>query len=81
MQDRQINRNKTRAILKHLQDGRPITNAIAARLFDCYRLGDVIYRLRKEGHEIDMVEAPNADGSGNYGIYRLMQEAVEVPAL
>lgn len=39
-------------ILKHLESGKTITPLEALNLFDCFRLSDVIFKLRKEGYDI-----------------------------
>ncbi len=64
---------KTDRILDYMRY-RPITNAIAADKFDEYRLSDVILRLRKAGHIIDCEMVQKKDGTGKYGVYRLIKE-------
>lgn len=64
---------KTKRILEYMRY-RPITNAIAVEKFDEYRLSDVILRLRKAGHIIVCEMVDKKDGSGKYGVYRLVKE-------
>ena len=61
------NSQKTR-ILKHLEDGRSITPIDALNLFGCFRLSDVIFKLKQEGHDIqtDMVENQNGKKFASY---------------
>lgn len=65
--------NKTKRILEYLQTGRSITNMAAMQLYGETRLGDVIYRLRKQGYQIDttMVEREDEEGKTVYGVYTL----------
>ena len=64
---------KTQRILEYMRY-RPITNAIAAKEFNEYRLSDVIMRLRRCGHIIDCTMVDKQDGSGKYGVYTLIKE-------
>ena len=68
---------KTGEILKFMQVGNTITNAVAVERFAEYRLSDVIYRLRKQGFEISTVEVEKTDKYGNksrYAEYRLLKD-------
>lgn len=56
-------------ILKHLQKGRKITQLQALIKFDCLRLSDRIFRLRKKGFNI---ETKMIEGNGKrYGEYSM----------
>lgn len=69
----QLKMTKTDRILEWMRY-RPITNAIAVEKFNEYRLSDVILRLRKAGHIIDCEMVKKKDGTGKYGVYRLIKE-------
>lgn len=62
--------NKTQAILKYLQEGNTITNLQAYAIFKETRLGDVIFRLRRMGHNIETTIVKTEEGD-RYGIYSL----------
>lgn len=56
-------------ILKHLQKGKKITQLQALIKFDCLRLSDRIFRLRKKGYHI---ETEMIEGNGKrYGEYSM----------
>jgi hypothetical protein len=59
-------------VLNHLKQGKPITNRDAVLSFNCYRLGDVIHRLRKKGHNIITELVPNQNNHQNHGKYTLI---------
>jgi hypothetical protein len=63
-------------ILKHLQDyPKGITQAEAARLYNCWRLADVVFRLKREdGYSILTIDEPNKSGHGTHARYVLMSE-------
>lgn len=67
------NGTKTDRILEYMRY-KPITNAVAAKMFDEYRLSDVILRLRKRGHIISCEMVDKQSGDGKYGVYRLIKE-------
>ena len=48
-------------ILQHLKEGNSITGLEALNLFDCFRLADVIFKLKADGHEFK-TETVNEDG-------------------
>jgi Helix-turn-helix domain len=50
--------NAQKEIEKHLLAGNSITPLEALQMFGCFRLGAVIYRLRKK-YDIDTEEVPN----------------------
>ena len=54
--------NKTGMILEHLQQGKPITPLEALEKFRSFRLGSIIYNLRKCGYNIktDIVDHGDA---------------------
>ncbi len=62
-----------KAILEHLKKGRSITPLDALREFNCLRLSDRIFRLRRKGYPIatNMVE----NGKKRYASYKLEQES------
>lgn len=72
MQDNHSNVVLQQAVLAHLKQGNTITNKDAVVRFDCYRLSDVIHRLRKKGHEIDTELVPNQRNHQKHAVYRLM---------
>jgi hypothetical protein len=63
-------------ILKHLQDyPKGITQAEAARLYNCWRLAGVIHRLnRNDGYQIDKRDEPNEQRTGTHARYVLISE-------
>jgi len=66
--------NKTKEVLKHLQTYGCITSMEAIDNYKATRLGDIIYRLRKKGFNIDTIEIPFVDAYGtksSYGKYVL----------
>ena len=69
-------RGQTKAIKEHLESGKTLTNADAARLFGCYRLSGRIKELRNAGMNIQtiMVDGKTRyDTSSRYGIYKLVK--------
>lgn len=44
------------AVLTHLQEIGAITPLQALHAYGCFRLADVIYKLRKKGHSIETKE-------------------------
>lgn len=59
----------TDAILWHLKNKGPLTQATAAKLFGCWRLGARVYDLRRKGENIICENVPNASGRGTHGQY------------
>lgn len=53
-------------IKDHLENGNSITPLDALNLFGCFRLSDVIFRLRNSGLNISMelIKMPNKAGKG-----------------
>lgn len=64
-----IRQDQTQIVLKHLRRYRRIDSMKAFGLYNITRLADVIWRLRKQGHDIktQMVAKPRT----RYAIYRL----------
>ncbi len=60
-------------IKEHLENGNSITPIDALNLFGCFRLSDVIFRLRNSGLNISMelIKMPNKKGKG-YSKYTLI---------
>jgi hypothetical protein len=57
-------------VLKHLEKGHTITQRQAARWWACWRLADVIFKLRNEGHKV-RTETVRKAGGINYARYSL----------
>lgn len=53
-------------IKEYLQNGNSITPLDALNLFGCFRLSDVIFRLRNSGLNIrmELIKMPNKGGKG-----------------
>ena len=62
-------------ILQHLKEGKAITSLDALRRFNCFRLSDRIFRLRKEGHEI--ITTNITKGGKTFAEYSLEGESNE----
>lgn len=58
------------AILEYLLKGYTITPIEALKWFGCFRLADVIFRLKKDGYDIET--AMIKDGDKWYARYRLI---------
>lgn len=56
-------------ILNHLKQGKTITQAQAAELFDCWRLAPRIHELRGKGYKIETVEKQSRNA--RFAQYRL----------
>ena len=52
MQRTHLNDSQFTLIFNHLKTGAEINPKIALEKYGCYRLGAVIYNLKKEGHNI-----------------------------
>lgn len=64
-------------ILEHLLSGRSITQAEAAKLYNCWRLADVIHRLKRDdGYKILTLDEPNRQRPGTHARYVLMSGPV-----
>ena len=61
-------------ILKHLMDGKSITQAEAHKLYNCWRLAPWISRLRQEGYNILTLDEPNITNHGTHARYILVAE-------
>lgn len=61
--------DQTQQVLKHLRRYRRIDSMKAFGMYNITRLADVIWRLRKQGHDIstELVAKPRT----RYAIYRL----------
>ena len=57
-------------IRRALQDGKLITQKGAARDFNCWRLADVIFKLRKDGLDI-VTEVGHGKNGSRFAKYRL----------
>lgn len=61
-------------ILEHLQKQKKINPLEALRLYGCYRLGAIIFKLKREGHsiitELEMGKKENGRRT-RYAVYRL----------
>ena len=44
--------SQKKVILRELLKGKKISQLSALRQFDCMRLADVVWNLRKEGHDV-----------------------------
>lgn len=64
--------SQEKEVLNHLQNGNSITQLEALNKFQCLRLSDRIFRLRRKGYPIatEMVK----DGSKTYGRYKLVKQ-------
>lgn len=60
------------AVLHHLLLGKSITQKKAIEKFKAYRLGAIVYDLRKEGYPISTVLKPTANNRGKYAEYKLV---------
>jgi len=60
------------AILDYLSKGHSITPIEALEKFGCFRLAGVIFRLKKDGYDIET--AMIKDGDKWYARYRLVSE-------
>jgi len=61
----------TALILKHLEEGNPITGITALHNFGVYRLSDTIWKLRQRGHNIETTMCKM--GNKEYASYRLTE--------
>lgn len=68
---------KTDAVLKHLEEHQGITTFEAFSKYGATRLSDIVYRLKKRGHNIITVDRQQKDRYGNevkFCEYRLEKE-------
>ena len=56
----------------HLEEYNTITSWEAIQKFKATRLSDIIYRLKKEGHNISVVKKYNRETETNFAEYRLL---------
>lgn len=68
-----IYKSQEKAILEHLRKGSAITPLDALREFNCLRLSDRIFRLRRKGHPISTQLI--RQGRKQYASYKLEQES------
>lgn len=69
-------KNKTQAVLEHLKEHGAITSLEAIDKYGATRLSDIIYRLRKQGMNIETIDMPFTDRYGTkskYGKYILVK--------
>tara|TARA_Y100001963_G_scaffold27424_1_gene37350 strand:+ start:1766 stop:2020 length:255 start_codon:yes stop_codon:yes gene_type:complete len=64
------------SILNYLEEGNEITPIEALDRFGCFRLADVIFKLKQEGYDIQTKMVSN--GSKKYASYRLMSNDGEL---
>lgn len=57
-----------------MREGNAITNMVATKQFHITRLGDVIFRLRKKGHEINTERVKNMTNHQSHAKYTLIKE-------
>ena len=62
--------SQKKRILEYLKIGKRITPLVALNLFGCFRLADVVFRLKKDGYDITTKMVPNSSGK-LYASYRL----------
>lgn len=68
-------KNKTQVVLEHLKEHGTITSLEAIDKYGATRLSDIIYRLRKQGINIETINIPFTDRYGTkskYGKYILI---------
>jgi hypothetical protein len=56
-------------VLRHLKEGKSISQAQAADWYNCWRLADVIFTLRGEGHSIETHMVNNRKNEGKHARY------------
>lgn len=59
-------------VLEHLQTKGPITQAIAAKEYNIWRLASIVHRLKASGKNIICETVPTANGRGTFGRYHLI---------
>ena len=63
-------------VLNHLKSGKEITPLVAVRKYGAYRLGAIIFNLRRDGYQIStrLEYKKNKNGrTGHYAVYKLIQ--------
>lgn len=64
-------------VVKHLKDGKEISQLEATEKYGILRLGAIICKMRKQGYEIStkIERKPNRYGHvSNYAVYKLLKE-------
>ena len=69
-----MNSTQLKQVLAHLKQGKTISQAEAIDLFNCYRLGAVIRRLRCAGYDIVTHNERNNSGIGPHARYELIKQ-------
>jgi hypothetical protein len=59
-------KSKTQQILEYMKTGKSLTQPQAAKLFNAWRLSDIIFKLRHRGHSFDVT----LKGKSGYAEYR-----------
>jgi hypothetical protein len=67
-------RTQKELVLEHLQAHKQITPLEALSLYGCYRLGAIIFKLKREGHkiltELEICKKDNGSRT-RYAVYKL----------
>ncbi|MCE7997073.1 MAG: DNA-binding protein [Roseivirga sp.] len=66
-----------RQVLAYMKEGNAITNMVATKAFHITRLGDVIFRLRKKGHEIKTELVKNKTNHQSHAKYTLIKKSTD----
>lgn len=64
-----MNNTQLQQVLAHLKQSNTIAQSEAINHFNCFRLSDVILRLRKAGHDIITHREPNNASTGTHARY------------
>ena len=62
--------SQKKRILEYLKQGKSVTPIDALNLCGCFRLADVVFRLKKDGYDITTKMVPNTSGK-LYASYKL----------
>ena len=68
-------------VLNHLKSGKEITPLLALRKYGAYRLGAIIFNIRRDGYQIStrLEYKKNKNGrTGHYAVYKLIGEENDV---
>lgn len=71
---------QTSLVLNYLKEGNSITSAEAFELFGATRLSAIIYSLKKQGYNIEMVDIKSTNRFGescHFGKYTLVSNSRE----
>lgn len=68
--------SQSAAILKHMMDGRSISQLEAAELYGCWRLGARIYDLRDMGYDIKTEMVTNEATGKRFARYYMTDEEI-----